>query len=97
MIDSVDTIFKVVVEYNLFSYDIGELCIAFGTTTAGYLVVTSASYNINKGHETHVFNVTIKPKDWGSEGDFSVLVCMDEVPEFDYILLDCDEEILTFK
>ena len=100
LIDGLDTNFKVVVEYNLFSYATGELYIAFGVrfdTDAGHLVVTNATHSINKGYGTHEFNVTVKPKDWGSEGDFSVLVCIDEVPEFDYILLDCDGEILTFK
>jgi len=38
----------------------------------------------------------VKPKDCGSEGDFNVWICMDEMPEIDNLLLDCDEKILTF-
>jgi len=100
LIDGVDTNFTVVVEYNLFSYDSGELSISFSIcdhTPACHLVITSANHYINKGYGTHEFNVTVKPKDWGNEGDFSVWVCIDEVPEIDNILLDCDENILTFQ
>jgi len=103
LIDGVDTDFKVVVEYNLFSYDSGKLSISFNNllnnegNPGNHWVITSANHYINKGYGTHEFNVTVKPKDWGSEGDFDVSVCIDEVPKIDNWLLDCDEEILTFK
>ena len=102
LVDGVDTDFKVVVEYNLFSYDSGELSIAFNNllndegNPGNHWNITSANYYINKGYGTHEFNVTIKPKDWGSEGDFNVWVCIDEIPKIDSLLLDCDEKILTF-
>jgi hypothetical protein len=102
LIDGVDTNFKVVVEYNLFSYDSGELSISFNNllndegNPDNHWNIGSANYYINKGFGTHEFNVTVKPKDWGSEGDFSVWVCIDEIPQNDDWLLDCDEKILTF-
>jgi hypothetical protein len=99
LIDGVDTDFKVVVEYNLVSSNTGELSISFSIcehTPACHLVITSANHYINKGYGTHEFNVNIEPKNWGDEGDFSVWVCIDEIPEIDNILLDCDEKILTF-
>jgi len=53
-------------------------------------MVNPAYFLANKSYGTHEFNVTIKPKNWGSQGDFSVLVILDEVP--------CsDTEILTFQ
>jgi hypothetical protein len=102
LIDGVDTDFTVVVEYNLFSYDSGELSISFNNllndegNPGNHWYIESANYHINKGYGTHEFNVTVKPKDWGSEGDFDVSVCIDEIPNIDNWLLDCDEKILTF-
>ena len=103
LIDGVDTDFTVVAEYNLFSYDSGELSISFNNmlnnegNPGNYWIIESANYYINKGYGTHEFNVTVKPKDWGDEGDFSVWVCIDEIPQNDDRLLDCDEKILTFS
>ena len=98
LINGVDTDFTVVVEYNLYSSNQGTLGIGFNTNVVdGWHTVGDAEFLVNKGSGTHEFNVTVKPKDWGGEGDFSVLACIDEVPEIDNILLDCDEEILTFK
>ena len=103
LIDGVDTNFTVVVEYNLASSAEGELSISFNNllndegNPGNHWVITSANHYINKGSGTHEFNVTIKPKDWGYEGDFNVWVCIDEIPEdIDSFLLDCDEKILTF-
>ena len=102
LVDGVDTDFTVVVEYNLYSSTEGELSISFNNllndegNPGNHWNIGSANYYINKGYGTHEFNVTVKPKDWGSEGDFSVWTCIDEIPEIDNILLDCDEKILTF-
>ena len=102
LIDGIDTNFTVVVEYNLASSAEGELSISFNNLLNGegnpgnHWYIASAFYDINKGYGTHEFNVTVKPKDWGDEGDFNVWVCVDEIPEIDNILLDCDEKILTF-
>ena len=103
LVDGEDTDFTVMVKYNLASSNEGELSISFNNllnnegNPGNHWNITSANYYINKGSGNHVFNVTIKPKDWGDEGDFSVWVCMDEVPEIDNWLLDCDEKILTFQ
>lgn len=100
LIDGVDTDFKVVVEYNLFSYDNGKLTIAFSNCEDDpgcHLRIPSAEHYINNGYGTHEFNVIAKPKDWGSEGDFVVCTCIDEEPHIEYPMLDCDQEILTFK
>lgn len=103
LIDGVDTEFKVVVEYNLFSSVKGKLSISFNNllnnkgNPDNHWYIESADYHINKGYGMHEFNVTVKPKDWGSEGDFDVSVCLDEIPNIDNWLLDCDEKILIFK
>ncbi len=102
LIDGVDTDFTVVVEYDLASSDEGELSIAFNDllnnegNPGNHWVLCDARYYINKGSGMHEFNVTRKPKDWGSEGDFDVWACIDEIPEIDNSLLDCDKKILTF-
>jgi len=102
LIDGVDTDFKVVVEYNLFSYDNGKLTIAFSNCNFDpecHEMITSEIHYINNGYGTHEFNVIVKPKDWGSEGDFVVCTCIEEGPgpEIEGPMLDCDQEILTFK
>jgi len=97
LVDGVDTDFTVVVEYNLYSSTQGTLEISFNTDEVDcWLSVCGADFLVNKGSGTHEFNVTVKPKDWGSEEDFSVLACIDEVPNLDNSLLDCDVKILTF-
>ena len=101
MTESTD--FKVVVEYNLFSADSGKLTITFNNcededTPACHLIITSATHYINNGYGTHEFNVTTKPKDWGSiGGDFIVCTCIDEVPDIEGNMLMCKHKILTFK
>lgn len=103
LVDGVGTDFTIVVEYNLASSTEGKLSISFNNllnkkgNPDNHWHIESAYYHINKGYGTHEFNVTVKPKDWGSEGDFDVSVCIDEIPNIDNWLLDCDEKILTFK
>jgi len=100
LIDGVETAFKVVVEYNLFSADDGRLTIAFTNsedTPEYHLMITSATHYISKGYGTYEFNVTTKPKDWGSEGVFLVCTCIDEVPQVEPPMLMCKQKILTFK
>ena len=102
LIDGKNTNFSVVVEYNLATSDNGELSIAFNNllnnegNPGNHWVITNASYYINKGSGIHEFNVVVTPKDWGSEGDFNVWACIDEIPQITNWLLDCDEKILTF-
>ena len=100
LIDGVDTDFKVVVEYNLFSYDDGKLTIAFSNCEDDpgcHLMITSATHYINKGYGTHEYNVTTKPKDWGSEGVFLVCTCIEEEPQIEAGMLMCKQRNLTFK
>lgn len=97
LIDGEDTNFKVVVEYNLFSYNQGILQICFNNESIdSYGVVENTNFYIYKGYGTYEFNVTVKPKDWGSQGDFKVLVVLDEIPWINDYSLDGDIEILTF-
>ncbi|GAG19627.1 unnamed protein product, partial [marine sediment metagenome] len=97
LIDGVDTDFTVAVEYNLFSYNQGILQICFNNESIdSYGVVENANFYIYKGYGTYEFNVTVKPKDWGSQGDFKVLVVLDEIPWVNAYSLDGDTEILTF-
>lgn len=98
LIDGVDTNFKVLVEYNLFSYNQGILQICFNDESINsYGVVENTNFYVYKGNGTYEFNVTVKPKNWGSQGDFKVLVILDEVPWVSNYALASDTEILTFE
>jgi len=83
-----DTEFKVVVKYNLFSSKEGTLEISFNTDDL-----------VNKGSGIYEFNVTVKPQDWGSQGDFSVSVGLWKVPFVigEHNNLYWDIKILTFQ
>ena len=100
LIDGVNTDFKVVVEYNLFSADDGKLTIAFTNSEDDpeyHVMITSATHYINKGYGTYEFNVTTKPKHWGSEGVFLVCTCIDQGPDIVGLMLMCKQKILTFQ
>jgi hypothetical protein len=60
--------------------------------------VCDAEFFVNKGSGTHEFNVTVKPRNWGSQGDFSVSVGLWKVPFVigEHNNLDWDEKMLTF-
>jgi len=101
LIDAVDTDFTVVVEYNLYSSKEGTLAISFNTDVVNTwsFPVWDANFLVNKGYGTHEFNVTVKPRNWGSQGDFSVLAGLWKVPFVigEYNTLDRDKKILTFQ
>mgnify|MGYP001069540862 CR=1 FL=1 len=99
LVDGVDTNFTVVIEYNLYSYTQGEVQVGFnnGESINSFRMVNLAYFLENKGYGTHEFKVTIKPKNWGSQGDFSVAVILDEVPWVSNYVLASDTEILTFQ
>jgi len=102
LIDGLDTDFTVVVEYNLYSSNQGSLEIGFNVDDIdgqmdGWSMVQNAEFLVNKGSGTHEFNVTVKPRNWGGQGDFSVLVILDEVPWDSNYVLASDEKILTFQ
>ncbi|MFH1939823.1 MAG: hypothetical protein ABIK21_06735 [bacterium] len=97
LIDGVDTNFKVLVEYNLFSYNQGILQICFNDESINsYGVVENANFYVYKGNGTYEFNVTVKPKNWGGQGDFKVLVILDEIPWVSNSALASDSKILIF-
>jgi len=99
LIDGVDTYFKVVVKYNLFSSNEGLLQVAFNNQESINSVrfVKDAHCIVYKGSGMYEFNVTAKSKNWGSEGDFNVLVTLDEIPQVSNRFLVTDVKILTFK
>jgi len=100
LIDGVDTEFKVVVEYNLFSSKEGTLEISFNTDEVNaWSPIWDAKFLVNKGSGTYEFNVTVKPKDWSSQGDFSVSVGIWKVPFVigEHNNLYWDIKILTFQ
>lgn len=95
--DGVKTKFKIIVEYNLTSYNKGKLDIGFSTINpANWKTIESETFYISKGSGTHEFNIHVIPKNWGKQGVFSVNVSIDEVPKSDNICLDSDLEILSF-
>lgn len=102
LVDGADTDFRVVVEYNLYSSNQGTLEIGFNVDDIdgqmdGWSMVQNAEFLVNKGSGTHEFNVTVQPRNWGSQGDFSVLVILDEVPWVSNYVLAWDEKTLTFQ
>ena len=100
LVDGVDTDFTIVVEYNLYSYTQGVLKIGFnnGESINSFRIVTNADFLVNKGSGEHEFNVTVIPKDWGSQGDFKVYVNISEYPHpSTWTPLDGDTCVLTFN
>jgi len=100
LIDGVDTEFKIVVEYNLFSSKEGLLQIGFNNQESinSLIMVKDTHFLAYKGYVgTNEFNVTVKPKNWGSQGDFRVFVLLDETPQVSDYFLATDIKILTFK
>jgi len=100
LIDGVDTNFKVIVEYNLYSSNQGILLIGFnnGESINSFGIVNNAGFLVNKGSGTHEFNVAVIPKDWGSQGDFLVYVNISEYPHpSTWAPLDSNTYALTFN
>ena len=101
LIDGVDTEFKVVVEYNLFSSKEGTLAIGFNIDEVNTwsFPVWDENYLVNKGSGTYEFNVIVKPKDWRSQGDFSAFAGLWKFPFVigEYNNLDGDKKIITFQ
>jgi len=99
LINGVNTNFKVAVEYNLFSSKEGLLQIGFNNQEAinSFGNVKNTHFLVYKGNGTYEFNVMVKPKNWGSKGDFLVIVFLDEIPQVSNRFLATDEKILTFK
>ena len=99
LVNGVDTEFNVVVEYNLFSFKEGLLQIGFNNQEAinSFRDVKDTYFLVCKGNGTYEFNVTVKPKNWGSKGDFLVIVSLDEIPQVSNRFLATDVKILTFR
>lgn len=125
LVDGVETYVSVVVEYSLVSGNLGVLQIGFnnvcdsaGLPGAGcyiqsYRFGIYENFLVNKGSGTHEFNVTIIPKDYGSQGDFKALatltqgecyiVLMEDIQLVEIggdeicSILAIDDEILTFQ
>ena len=75
----IEASFVVAVEYQLVSADLGEINIGFNSAEVGrYHILKAATVLVDKGSGEHQFNVTVVPKDWGSDGDFSVYVNLSE-------------------
>ena len=97
--DGVNTNFKVVLKYNLFSSNEGQLQVAFNNQESINSVrfIKDAHFIVYKGDSTYKFSVTVKPKNWGGQGDFKMHVILDEIPWVSDYFLAWDEKILTFK
>ncbi|MEJ2306766.1 MAG: hypothetical protein P8Y30_04345, partial [candidate division WOR-3 bacterium] len=80
LVHNVSTDFTVIVEYSLVSFDEGYIDIAF---------------NEGDHPSEDTFNVTATPKDWGEEGDFTVIVDLEH--EGLSQSLYTDEEVLLFE
>ncbi len=99
LIDGVDTNFKIAVEYNLFSSKERLLQIGFNNQEAvnSFRNVKDTHFLVYRGNGKYEFNVTVKPKNWGSKEDFLVIVFLDEIPQVSNRFLATDVKILTFK
>jgi len=94
--NGLETHFTIKVEYNLVTYQQGEVSIGFNTTNpAWWDTIESENFIIRNGTGTHTFNATIVPKNWC--GTCNIIATLDEEPENDRVNLDSDNEILYFK
>jgi len=99
LIDGVNTDFEVVVEYKLVSSKRGGINICFnnGKELENYYASTRNHISVDKGTGTHIFNVSEKPKNWGSLNDFKVCACLGVIGEKVNYYLDQDFKILIFN
>jgi hypothetical protein len=99
LIDGVDTDFEVVVEYKLVSSKRGGIDVSFnnGKNPDNYYASTRNYICVDKGSGTHIFNVSEKPKNWGSLNDLKVCACLGVRGEKCNYGLGCDYKILNFN
>jgi hypothetical protein len=98
LVYGVDTDFKVVVEYNLVSSNLGVLQIGFNNVCypsgcyieAYEMRIEDGDFLVNKGSGIHEFNVTIMPKDYGSQGNFKVLAILTKVEVYYTFITDIE-------
>jgi len=99
LIDGVNTDFEVVVEYKLVSSKRGGIDVSFnnGKNPNNYYASTRNYICVDKGSGTHIFNVSEKPKNWGSLNDFKVCASLGVRGEKCNYGLGCDYKILNFN
>lgn len=98
LVDGVDYDFTVVVNYELVTKDQGELDIGFnnGPDIKKYSMLMEYQI-VDQGSGQHTFNVSATAKDWGTDGEFKVLVIIYEYPhDPTFYSLNVDFMTLTF-
>ncbi len=95
LVHNVSTDFTVIVEYSLDSFEEGYIYIAFNEGDYPNLFFSKGAEIITKGTGEHTFNVTATPKDWGEEGDFTVMVNLEHAGLSHSLYTD--EEVLLFE
>jgi len=97
--DGVEYNFIVEIEYDLATVSSGILMIGFNTDEINrYVMVSEASYIIEKGTGFHTFDVETIAKDWINAGDYKVYVNLSENPHpQEWSPLASDSESLQFR
>ena len=97
--DGVEYNFIVEIEYDLATASSGILMIGFNTDEINkYVMVSEASYIIEKGTGFHTFDVETIAKDWINAGDYQVYVNLSENPHpSEWSPLASDSESLQFR
>lgn len=97
--DGVEYNFIVEIEYDLATVSSGILMIGFNTDEINkYVMVSEASYIIEKGTGFHTFDIETIAKDWINAGDYKVYVNLSENPHPpEWSPLATDSESLQFR
>jgi hypothetical protein len=109
LIDGVWTDFVIEAEYRLDSFEKGTLWVQFNL--GEYFncpclpwncfsidgIIGDTVIHVNRGTGSHIFNVSLRPKDWGDLGDFRLLVDLDEFPIVEEYSLAYEFRVLSFK
>jgi len=77
-----ETLFHIVVKYQLVSKDSATLMIGFNNNerVSQMKMIDQEFKTVRKGEGEAIFNITTAVKDWGNEGDFQLHVNLSESP-----------------
>ena len=77
-----ETLFHIVVKYQLVSKDSSTLMIGFNNNerVTQMKMIDQEFITVSKGEGEVIFNITTAVKDWGNEGDFLLHVNLSESP-----------------
>jgi len=97
LIDGEEQEFVITIEYILSTMEQGQLIILFNDYVYdSWGRSNSRDIIVDRGSGTVLYNVTVRPKNWFPEGDFSVISLLYD-NDFNILLANSDETVLSFK